>query len=100
MDVETDDTLIQVSRDLRAASGGIALVAGVQRQHGESLETIVRLLTPEPGPGKDGPSLEELIGALLVRLDSQSAVVWTCATACRCWPTRWTALAMPGCAGC
>ncbi len=73
MDVETDDTLIQVCRDLRAANGGIALVAGVQRQHGESLETIVRLLTPEPGPGKDGPSLEELIGALLVRLDSQSA---------------------------
>jgi len=73
MDVETDDTLIQVSRDLRAANGGIALVAGVQRQHGESLETIIRLVTPEQGAPKDGPSLEELIGALLVRLDSQSA---------------------------
>ncbi len=73
MDIDTDDTLVQISKGVQGANGGIALMAGVQRQHGESLETIVRLLTPEPGPGKDGPSLEELIGALLVRLDSQSA---------------------------
>ena len=73
MDIEADDTLVQISKGIRGANGGIALIAGVQRQHGESLETIIRLVTPEPGSGSDGPSLEELIGALLVRLDNQSA---------------------------
>jgi hypothetical protein len=73
MDIEADDTLVQISKGVRVANGGIAQIAGVQRQHGESLETIIRLITPEPGPGKDGPSLEELIGELLARLDSQSA---------------------------
>ncbi len=73
MDIEADDTLGQISRGIRGANGGIAVIAGVQRQHGESLETIIRLVTPEQGPGKDGPPLEELLGALLVRMDSQSA---------------------------
>ena len=73
LDIEADDTLVQISKGLRGANGGIALIAGVQRQHGESLETIIRLVTPEPGSGGEGPSLEELIGALLVRLDHQSA---------------------------
>ena len=65
-----NDTLLQISKGIRGANGGIALIAGVQRQHGESLETIIRLVTPEPGSASDGPSLEELIGALLVRLDN------------------------------
>ena len=65
--------LVQISKGIRGANGGIALIAGVQRQHGESLETIIRLVTPESRSESDGPSLEELIGALLVRLDNQSA---------------------------
>lgn len=73
MDIEGDDTLAQVSKGVWGANGGIALIAGIQRQHGESLETIIRLVTPEKTDTPDGPSLEELIGALLVRLDSQSA---------------------------
>ncbi len=73
MDIEADDTLVQISKGVRGANGGIALIAGVQRQQGESLETIIRLVTPEKKDAPDGPSLEELIGALLVCLDSQSA---------------------------
>ena len=73
MDIEADDTLMQISKGIRGANGGIALIAGVQRQHGESLETIIRLVTPEQGSPKDGPSLEELMSELLVRLDQQSA---------------------------
>lgn len=73
MDIEADDTLLQISKGIRGTNGGIALMAGIQRQHGESLETIIRLVTPEPGSASDGLSLEELIGALLVRLDHQSA---------------------------
>ncbi len=73
MDIEDDSRLDQISKGVRGANGGIALVVGIQRQHGESLETIIRLVTPEKKDEPDGPSLEELIGALLVRLDSQSA---------------------------
>ncbi len=73
MDIEADDTLVQISKGVQGANGGIALMAGVQRKHGESLETIIRLVTPEKADAPDGPSLEELIGALLVRMDSQSA---------------------------
>ena len=73
MDIEADDTLDQISKGVRGASGGIAVIADIQRQHGESLETIIRLVTPEKKDEADGPSLEELIGALLARLDGQSA---------------------------
>ena len=73
MDVEVDGTLAQVGRGVQAANGGIALIAGIQRQHGESLETIIRLVTPEQGGEREGPTLEELVASLLVRLDSQSS---------------------------
>ncbi len=66
-------TLEQVGKGVRDANGGIALVAGNQRLHGEHLERIIQLVTPEEKESGEGPTLEELIGGLITRLDNQSA---------------------------
>ena len=63
----------RLSRGIQDANAGIALVAGIQRRHGESLETIIRLVTPEQKHKEEGSTLEELIGGLISRLDNQSA---------------------------
>jgi len=63
----------RLGRGIQDANAGIALVAGIQRRHGESLETIIRLVTPEQKDEQEGPTLEQLIGGLITRLDSQSA---------------------------
>ncbi len=63
----------RLSRGIQDANAGIALVAGIQRRHGESLETIIRLVTPEQKDEQEGPTLEQLIGGLISRLDNQSA---------------------------
>ena len=66
-------TLEEVGNGVRDANGGLALIAGKQRLHGEQLERIIQLVTPEEKDAGDGPSLEELIGSLISRLDNQSA---------------------------
>ncbi len=63
----------RLGRGIQDANAGIALVAGIQRRHGESLETIIRLVTPEQKDEQEGPTLEELIGGLISRFDNQSA---------------------------
>jgi len=65
-------TLEQVGKGVRDANGGLALIAGKQRLHGEQLERIIQMVTPEKEAG-EGPTLEELIGGLISRLDNQSA---------------------------
>ena len=66
-------TLEEVGIGVRDANGGIALIAGKQRLHGEQLERIIQLVTPEETEAGGGPTLEELIGGLISRLDNQSA---------------------------
>jgi len=66
-------TLEQVGKGVRDANGGLALIAGKQRLHGEQLERIIQLVTPEEKEAGEGPTLEELIGGLISRLDNQSA---------------------------
>jgi len=66
-------TLEQVGKGVQDANGGIALVTGNQRRHGEQLERIIQLVTPEEKEAGEGPTLEELIGGLISRLDNQSA---------------------------
>ena len=66
-------TLEEVGIGVRDANGGIALIAGKQRLHGEQLERIIQLVTPEEKEAGEGPTLEELIGGLISRLDNQSA---------------------------
>lgn len=66
-------TLEEVGIGVRDANGGIALIAGKQRLHGEQLERIIQLVTPEETEAGEGPTLEELIGGLISRLDNQSA---------------------------
>ncbi len=66
-------TLEQVGKGVRDANGGIAQIAGNQRLHGEHLERIIQLVTPEEKEAGEGPTLEELIGGLITRLDNQSA---------------------------
>jgi len=63
----------RLGKGIQDANAGIALVAGIQRRHGESLETIIRLVTPEQKDEQEGPTLEQLIGGLITRLDNQSA---------------------------
>ncbi len=73
--VEKDDAAdpARLGKGIQAANAGIALVAGIQRRHGENLETIIRLVTPEQKDEQEGPTLEELICGLIARLDNQSA---------------------------
>ncbi len=70
---QTAVTLEQVGKGVRDANGGLALIAGKQRLHGEHLERIIQLVTPEEKEAGEGPTLEELIGGLISRLDNQSA---------------------------
>lgn len=70
---QTTVTLEQVGKGIQDANGGIALIAGKQRLHGEQLERIIQLVTPEEKEAGEGPTLEELIGGLISRLDNQSA---------------------------
>ncbi len=66
-------TLEEVGNGVRDANGGLALIAGKQRLHGEQLERIIQLVTSEEKEAGEGPTLEELIGGLISRLDNQSA---------------------------
>ena len=70
---QTAVTLEQVGKGVRDANGGLALIAGKQRVHGEQLDRIIQLVTPEEKEAGEGPTLEELIGGLISRLDNQSA---------------------------
>ncbi|MGI4940694.1 MAG: hypothetical protein ACRYHQ_09055 [Janthinobacterium lividum] len=63
----------RLGKGIQDANAGIALIAGKQRLHGEHLERIIQLVTPEEKEASDGPTLEELIGGLISRLDNQSA---------------------------
>ena len=65
-------SLTAIEQGIRDANGGLALILGKQRLHGEHLERIIDLVTPEKKEG-EGPSLEEMLGSLLIRLDNQSA---------------------------
>ena len=62
-----------IERGIRDANGGLALILGKQRLHGEHLERIIELVTPDEKEDAEEPSLEELLGGLVTRLDNQSA---------------------------
>lgn len=66
-------SLASVERGVQDANSGLALVLGKQRLHGEHLERIIELVTPDEKEEGEGPSLEELLGGLVTRLDNQSA---------------------------
>lgn len=70
---EDPASLATIEQGVRDANGGLVLVLGKQRLHGEHLERIIELVTPAEKEEGEGPSLEELLGNLLVRLDNQSA---------------------------
>ena len=62
-----------VEQGVQDANRGLVLILGKQRLHGEHLERIIELVTPEKKEVGEGPSLEEMLAGLLVRLDNQSA---------------------------
>lgn len=62
-----------IEQGVRDANGGLVLVLGKQSLHGEHLERIIELVTPAEKEEGEGPSLEELLGHLLVRLNNQFA---------------------------
>ncbi len=66
-------SLATIERGVRDANSGLTLILGKQRLHGEHLERIIELVTPEEKEEGEGPSLEELLGGLITRLDNQSA---------------------------
>ncbi len=70
---EAPASLSTIQRDLRDANSGLVLILGKQRLHGEHLERIIELVTPDEKEEGEGPSLEELLGGLVTRLDNQSA---------------------------
>ena len=66
-------SLAIIERGVQDANNGLALILGKQRLHGEHLERIIELVTPEEKEEGEGPSLEELLGGLITRLDNQSS---------------------------
>ncbi|MGI4802786.1 MAG: hypothetical protein ACRYG8_53900 [Janthinobacterium lividum] len=66
-------SLATIERSVQDANSGLALILGKQRLHGEHLERIIELVTPDEKEEGEGPSLEELLGGLVTRLDNQSA---------------------------
>ncbi len=66
-------SLATIERGVHDTSNGLALILGKQRLHGEHLERIIELVTPEEKEEGEGPSLEELLGGLITRLDNQSS---------------------------
>ena len=66
-------SLATIERGVRDANSGLTLILGKQRLHGEHLERIIELVTPEEKEEGKGPSLEELLGGLITRLDNQSS---------------------------
>ncbi len=67
------DAFATIERGIRDANSGLTLILGKQRLHGEHLERIIELVTPEEKEEGEGPSLEELLGGLITRLDNQSS---------------------------
>ena len=65
-------SLASVERGVQDANSGLALILGKQRLHGERLERIIELVAPDEKEDAEGPSLEELLGGLVTRLDNQS----------------------------
>lgn len=75
MDAGLARKLGDIEQAIAAMAGAISLVAGVQREHGERLGEIIRLLDQEEGE-REGPTLEEMIAALITRMDTQSEGVF------------------------
>ncbi len=71
MDVDLNRRLGDIERAIVQVGGAVAVVAGVQREHGEHLREIIGLLDQEEGE-REGPTLEEMIAALITRMDTQS----------------------------
>ncbi len=71
MDVDLGRRLGDIERAILQVGGAVAAVAGVQREHGEQLRELINLLDQEEGE-REGPTLEEMIGALITRMDTQS----------------------------
>ncbi|MGI4799758.1 MAG: relaxase domain-containing protein, partial [Janthinobacterium lividum] len=71
---EDPASLGTIGRGIRDANSGLVLILGKQRLHGEHLERIIELVTPEEKEEGEGPSLEDLLGGLVTRLDNQSAL--------------------------
>ena len=71
MDIDLNRRLGDIERAILQVGGAVATVAGVQREHGEHLRELIKLLDQEEGE-REGPTLEEMIGALITRMDTQS----------------------------
>ena len=69
---ENRTSLASIEGGVQDANSGLALILGKQRLHGEHLERIIELVTPEEKEEGEEPSLEELLGGLITRLDNQS----------------------------
>jgi hypothetical protein len=71
---QTSDTkLASINEGLTALRGAVAHVAGELRLHRETLNRILKILTPEQA--ESGPSLDELLSNLIARLDRQSVML-------------------------
>jgi hypothetical protein len=73
MTQSTDTQLASINDGITALRGGVALVAGELRLHGEALTRILEILTPEQA--QSGPSLHDLLAHLIGRLDRQSVML-------------------------
>ena len=74
MSQTSDARLASIDQGIVALQSAIALIAGELRIHGECLQRILEAITPEVGE-ESGPPLDELLGHLIARLDSQSIML-------------------------
>ena len=73
MSQTTDTRLAAIDRGIIDLRGGVALLSDELRLHGEALNRILELLTPDEM--QSGPPLHELLGHLVGRLDRQSLML-------------------------
>ncbi len=69
-----DSRLASIDEGITALRGSATLVADTLRFHGEALNRILDILTPDE-EASSGPPLHELIGHLITRLDRQSVML-------------------------
>jgi hypothetical protein len=73
MSQTTDTRLAAIDQGIIDLRGGVALLSDELRLHGEALNRILELLTPDEM--QSGPPLHELLGHLVGRLDRQSLML-------------------------
>ena len=75
MTAELTQTVLRVERNQLAIGQGFRSLIESIRVLSEQQAKLIELLTPKEKPKKGGPGLDELLEGMIVRLDTQNALL-------------------------